>query len=397
MTIEDIARKPLSKQRLDDVLARATQGADRVPGVVAMITDREGNIYEGAAGERTLGHGEPMTLDTTFALFSTTKAITGTAVLQCVEEGLLDLDAPAATYVPDIGELKVLDGFDAGGNPVLREPKRDITTRMLLLHTAGFGYDFFNESYNRLSQEHGQPSVITCSKAALTTPLLFDPGEKWEYGTNIDWAGQVVESIRGQRLGDVMRQRIFEPLEMADTAFTMSPSMKDRLAPIHQRESDGSLTPLIGFELPAEPEVHMGGHGLHGTVGDYMKFIRMWLNDGAGTSGRVLSSKTVAAAVQNGLEGQHVGLLPGVLPTLSNDAEFFPGVPKGWAYSFMTNEEVAPTGRPAGSLAWAGLANLYYWIDRQTGVGGFWATQILPFADAGSINGYLEFETAVYQ
>lgn len=397
MTIEDIARKPLSKQHLDDVLARATQRADRVPGVVAMITDREGNIYEGAAGERALGHGEPMTLDTTFALFSTTKAITGTAVLQCVEEGLLDLDAPAATYVPDIGELKVLDGFDAGGNPVLREPKRDITTRMLLLHTAGFGYDFFNESYNRLSQEHGQPSVITCSKAALTTPLLFDPGEKWEYGTNIDWAGQVVESIRGQRLGDVMRQRIFEPLEMADTAFTMSPSMKDRLAPIHQRESDGSLTPLIGFELPAEPEVHMGGHGLHGTVGDYMKFIRMWLNDGAGTSGRVLSPETVAAAVQNGLEGQHVGLLPGVLPTLSNDAEFFPGVPKGWAYSFMTNEEVAPTGRPAGSLAWAGLANLYYWIDRQTGVGGFWATQILPFADPGSINGYLEFETAVYQ
>ena len=397
MTIEDIARKPLSKQHLDEVLARATQGADRVPGVVAMITDRDGNIYEGAAGERTLGHGVPMTLDTTFALFSTTKAITGTAVLQCVEEGLLDLDAPAATYVPDIGELKVLDGFDAGGDPVLREPKRDITTRMLLLHTAGFGYDFFNESYNRLSQEHGQPSVITCSKAALTTPLLFDPGEKWEYGTNIDWAGQVVESIRGQRLGDVMRERIFEPLEMTDTAFTMSPSMKDRLAPIHQRESDGSLTPLIGFELPAEPEVHMGGHGLHGTVGDYMKFIRMWLNDGAGTSGRVLSPETVAAAVQNGLEGQHVGLLPGVLPTLSNDAEFFPGVPKGWAYSFMTNEEVAPTGRPAGSLAWAGLANLYYWIDRQTGVGGFWATQILPFADPGSINGYLEFETAVYQ
>ncbi|ANQ71901.1 1,4-butanediol diacrylate esterase [Rhodococcus sp. 008] len=397
VTIEDIARKPLSKQHLDDVLARATQRADRVPGVVAMITDREGNIYEGAAGERALGHGEPMTLDTTFALFSTTKAITGTAVLQCVEEGLLDLDAPAATYVPDIGELKVLDGFDAGGNPVLREPKRDITTRMLLLHTAGFGYDFFNESYNRLSQEHGQPSVITCSKAALTTPLLFDPGEKWEYGTNIDWAGQVVESIRGQRLGDVMRERIFEPLEMTDTAFTMSPSMKDRLAPIHQRESDGSLTPLIGFELPAEPEVHMGGHGLHGTVGDYTKFIRMWLNDGAGTSGRVLSPETVAAAVRNGLEGQHVGLLPGVLPTLSNDAEFFPGVAKGWAYSFMTNEEVAPTGRPAGSLAWAGLANLYYWIDRQTGVGGFWATQILPFADAGSINGYLEFETAVYQ
>ncbi|WP_092806118.1 serine hydrolase domain-containing protein [Rhodococcus globerulus] len=397
MTIEDVAGKAFSKERFDGLLADAVRGPEGVPGVVAMITDRDGNVYEGSAGERAAGFGDPMSTDSVFALFSTTKAITGTTVLQCVEEGLLDLDAPAATYVPEIGELKVLDGFGNQGEPILREPKREITTRMLMLHTAGFGYDFFNESYNRLSQEHGQPSVITCTKAALTTPLLFDPGEKWEYGTNMDWAGQVVESIRGQRLGDLMRERIFEPLEMTDTAFSMTPSMKDRLATIHQREADGTLTPLVGFELPAEPEVHMGGHGLHGTVGDYMKFIRMWLNDGAGSQGRVLSQETVAAATKNGLEGQHVGLLPGVIPTLSNDAEFFPGVPKGWAYSFMTNEEVAPTGRPAGSLAWAGLANLFYWIDRQSGVGGFWATQILPFADAGSVGGYLDFESAVYR
>lgn len=397
MTIEDVAGKAFSKERFDGLLADAVRGPDGVPGVVAMITDRNGNVYEGSAGERTAGVADPMSTDTVFALFSTAKAITGTAVLQCVEEGLLDLDAPTATYVPEIGELKVLDGFSDQGEPILREPKREITTRMLMLHTAGFGYDFFNESYNRLSQEHGQPSVITGTKGALTTPLLFDPGEKWEYGTSMDWAGQVVESIRGQRLGTVMQERIFEPLEMTDTAFSMTPSMKDRLATIHQREADGTLTPLVGFELPAEPEVHMGGHGLHGTVGDYMKFIRMWLNDGAGSQGRVLSQETVAAAAKNGLEGQHVGLLPGVIPTLSNDAEFFPGVPKGWAYSFMTNEEVAPTGRPVGSLAWAGLANLYYWIDRQSGVGGFWATQILPFADAGSVGGYLDFESAVYR
>ena len=150
-----------------------------------------------------------MTTDTVFAIFSTTKAITGTAVLQCVEEGKLDLDAPAKTYVPDIGKLEVLDGFDADGKPKLRAPKRDITTRMLMLHTAGLGYDFFNANYFRLAQEHGQPSVITCSKASLMTPLLFDPGDKWEYGSNIDWCGQIVESIRGKRLGEVMKERIF--------------------------------------------------------------------------------------------------------------------------------------------------------------------------------------------
>src|SRR4030081_670706 len=115
----------------DGILQKGVTGKDRVPGVVAMITDRSANIYEGAAGERILGGGQAMTTDTVFAIFSTTKAITGTAVLQCVEEGKIDLDAPAKAYVPDIGKLKVLEGFDADGTPKLRAPKRDITTRML--------------------------------------------------------------------------------------------------------------------------------------------------------------------------------------------------------------------------------------------------------------------------
>ena len=200
------------KAAADAILQRVVSGTPRVPGVVAMATDRNGNIYEGAAGKRMLGQDADMTTDTVFAIFSTTKAITGTAVLQLVEDGKLDLDAPAKNYAPEIGQAQVLEGFDDAGKPKLRPPRRDVTTRMLLLHTAGFGYDFFNEQYNRLAQEHGQPSVITSSKAALNTPLLFDPGEKWEYGSNIDWAGQVVEGITGKRLGEVMQERIFAPL-----------------------------------------------------------------------------------------------------------------------------------------------------------------------------------------
>lgn len=385
------------KASADAILQKIVSGDRRVPGVVAMATDRNGNIYEGAAGKRVLGQNADMTTDSVFAIFSTTKAITGTAVLQLVEEGKVDLDAPAKTYVPEIGKLQVLDGFDGDGKPRLRAPKRDITTRMLLLHTAGFGYDFFNKNYNRLAQEQGQPSVITASKASLNTPLLFDPGEEWEYGSNMDWAGQVVEGVTGKRLGEVMQERIFAPLGMTNTAFTMTPSMRSRLTRIHQREADGSLTPLNELELPQEPEVHMGGHGLYSTVGDYCRFIRMWLNDGAGENGRVLKKETVLMAEKNGLGDKKIKSLPGIIPTLSNEAEFFPGQPKSWALTFMVNDVEAPTGRPAGALAWAGLANLFYWIDRKNGIGGFWATQILPFADPISVTGYIDFETAAYQ
>jgi methyl acetate hydrolase len=383
------------KSAADAVLKGVVTSNPRVPGVVALATDRQRNIYEGAFGKRRLDREADMTTDTVFAIFSTTKAITGTAALQLVEEGKLDLDAPAKTYAPDIGKLQVIDGFDANGEPRLRAPKRDITTRMLLLHTAGMGYDFFNEKYNRLAQEKGQPSIITASKKALMTPLLFEPGEKWEYGSNIDWCGQVIEGITGKRLGEVFKTRIFEPLGIKDMSFELTDALRSRLADVHARNADGSLAPM-GFELPSPPELHMGGHGLYGTVGDYMRFIRLWLNDGAGEHGRVLKAETVEMAAKNHLGDLKVTMLPGVIPSLSNDAEFFPGLSKSWALTFMVNDDEAPTGRPAGALGWAGLANLFYWIDRKNGFGGFWATQILPFGDPVSFGGYVAFETAFY-
>jgi methyl acetate hydrolase len=231
----------------DAVLQGVVDTSPGVPGVVAIATNHEGNVYEGAAGVRQLGEPAAMTTDTVFAIFSTTKAIAGTTCLQLVEEGKLDLDVPAKSYVPEIGKLEVLDGFDADGAPILRPPKRDITTRMLLLHTAGLAYEFFNESYLRLVNEHGQMSIVSGAKAALMTPLVFDPGDAWEYGSNIDWAGLVVESITGKRLGEVMQERVFEPLGMRSTAFGITPEMRPRLACVHQRNADGALTPLAGF------------------------------------------------------------------------------------------------------------------------------------------------------
>jgi methyl acetate hydrolase len=172
--------------------------------------------------------------------------------------------------------------------------------------------------------------------------------------------------------------------------------MGARLAGVYARDADGSLTPM-NFEITQEPEVQLGGGALYGTVGDYMRFIRCWLNDGAGENGRVLRAETVQMAIKNGLGDLKIQMLLGVIPSLSLDVEFFPGLSKSWALTFMVNDTEAPTGRPAGAIGWAGLANLFYWIDRQNGIGGFWATQILPFGDPVSLNGYLDFETAVYR
>lgn len=378
------------------VVQHASSLPKRVPGVVAGLTNKDETFYLGSSGVRDLRSGVAMTTDSVMAIFSTTKAITATAALLLVQEGALDLDAPAKEYVPALGDIRVLDGFDVAGEPKLRQPKSDITTRQLLSHTAGFGYDFFNEHYHRLATDHGQPSIVAATKKSLMSPLLFDPGTAWEYGSNLDWAGQVVEGITGSSLGNVMRDRIFAPLGMSDSAFELTADTRPRLVTMHRRESDGGLTPTA-FALP-KPEVHMGGHGLYSTVPDYLKFIRMWLNRGASGSGeQILLPETVDMAVKNQLGDLKVKMLPGVIPGLSHDAEFFPGQPKSWALSFMVNDEEAPTGRPAGSIGWAGLANLYYWIDLKNGIGGFWGTQILPFIDAISLGQYLEFETATYR
>ena len=381
----------------DAVLAASVERENGVPGVVAMVTDRSATIYAGAAGRRGLERADPMTTDTVMCLHSCTKAVTTVAVMQLVEAGALELDDAAKTYVPEIAESRVLAGFDAAGEPLLRAPAGHVTVEHLLLHTSGFGYDFFNYDLARYTKARSVPSVVSGSLAALETPLLFDPGTRWEYGCGIDWAGRVVEAVRGKRLGAVLREHVFDPLEMNETGFRLTPALRARRATIHQRADDGKLTAKPKIELPQDPEVEMGGHALYGTVGDYMKFIRMVLADGAAPGGRsVLEPRTVARMASNGLGPLKVRPLPGALPRVSNAVDFFPGIDKSWGYGWMINDEVAPTGRPAGALGWAGIANLFYWIDRRNAIGGFWATQIFPFIDPVSFPAYLEFESSVY-
>ena len=213
----------------------------------------------------------------------------------------------------------------------------------------------------------------------------------------MDWVGKMVEAVSGQRLGEYFRDHLLQPLGMSDTAFRITDAMRARLAKIHQRAEDGSLTPQMDFELPQDPQVELGGAGLYGTIGDYLCFIRMMLNRGRVNGEQILKPETVQAMSRNQMDACRVGPLKTVVPPYSNDAELFPGIPKTWGFSFMINTEDAPTGRSAGSLGWAGLANSYFWIDPTKGVGGAYLTQVLPFADEKSLPLYLAFEQAVYE
>jgi methyl acetate hydrolase len=379
--------------RTNRLLSDACASA-RVPGVVAMAADRNGVIYEGAFGERTLGGGVAMTVDTVGWIASMTKALTSTAAVQLVERGKLDLDAPAATVVPDIAELKVLTGFDAAGAPQLRPVKRPITLRHLLTHTSGCSYEIWNADMQKVQAALDIPVVITCQKKAMTLPLVADPGERWEYGLSIDWAGKMVEAVSGLSLGQYLKENLFDPLGMSSTAFKITPDMRSRLAGVHLRGEGGKLD-VFPFEIPQAPEFEMGGGGLYGTMGDYLKFVRAILNGGQLGGERVLKPETVQSLRLNHMGENRVSLLKAAIP-LTNDAEFFPGLEKSWSLAFQINDAAAPTGRPAGGLMWAGLANSFYWIDFASGVGGVFLTQIFPFADTEAVPLYYGFEKAVY-
>lgn len=382
------------KNDIDQLLASAIDSGD-VPGVVAVAFDADGITYEGAFGERVLGSGSMMETNTTALIFSMTKAITGTAAMQLVEQGRLSLDSPAGDVCPHLAEVQVLEGLAEDGTPQLSAPSTPVTLRHLLTHTSGFVYDIWNADFAAYVEATGTPSLFSLEKAALRVPLMFEPGTQWEYGIGIDWAGQMVEAVSGQTLGEYFSEHIFQPLGMNDTGFAPSEDMMSRAAGMHTRLPDGGLAPM---ELPApeNPEFEMGGGGLMSTMGDYARFCRMVLNGGELDGTRIMSPETVDAMCTNAMGDIRVRQLTTANPGFSNDAEFFPGLEKSWGLTFQINEEPTPTGRPAGGLSWAGLANSYFWIDRTNGIGGAYVTQILPFADQKSIDLFHAFETKVY-
>ena len=228
-------------------------------------------------------------------------------------------------------------------------------------------------------EKTGTPRIISCQNAALKTPLMTDPGTRWEYGTNIDFVGKAVEAVSGKKLDAYLRDNIFTPLGMNDTGFKISDSMRKRLVGMHARAPEG-LGPFP-FEMEQNPEFHMGGGGLYGTAADYIKFTQMILNKGKGNGNQLLKPETVALMGQNNIGAIEIGKMTTALPPFTNDVDLFPGMVKKWGLSFLINTAKTPEGRSPNSLFWAGLANTYFWIDPARNVAGVILMQLLPFAD----------------
>ena len=380
--------------QIDQVL-RQKSDAKEIPGVVAMAASGKEVIYQGAFGKRDLSKDDAMTLDSVFWIASMTKAITAAAGMQLVEQGKLSLDTPIGKVLPDLASPQVLEGFDAKGEPKLRPAKKPVTLRHLMTHTAGFAYDMWNGDMVKYLEKTGTPGITSCTNAALKTPIMTDPGTRWEYGTNIDFVGKAVEAASGKRLDGYLRDHIFTPLGMTDTAFKITDAMRQRLVGMHARGPDGALGPLP-FELEQNPEFHMGGGGLYGTAGDYIKFTQMILNKGSGNGNQLLKPETVAAMGQNQIGELNMTKMTSAIGWATNDVDLYPDMEKKWGLSYLINTAKTPEGRSPGSLAWAGLANTYFWIDPARDIAGVILMQLLPFADGKCLEALAGLERGVY-
>jgi methyl acetate hydrolase len=336
-----------------------------------------------------------MTRDTVFRIASMTKAVTSVAAMQLVEQGKLKLNEPVPDIDPALSSPQVLEGFDASGAPQLRPAKRPITLRHLLTHTAGFTYEVWDANTQRYVKATGMPSTQSGKIAALRTPLAFDPGDRWLYGVNIDWAGRIVEATSGQPLDVYFREHILGPLGMNDTGFTTTPEQRARQASVHQRKPDESLEPQP-LETPFTPEFYAGGGGLYSTAPDYLNFLQMLLHGGSWNGARILRPETVALMGTNQIGDIEAGVLKTYVPARSNDVDFFPGIPLRWGLAYMINLQPVPDARSANSLTWAGIFNTYYWIDPSKHLTGVIMTQVLPFADHACVRLYGQFEKGVY-
>jgi methyl acetate hydrolase len=384
----------MTSTKIDELLGAAVSDGT-VAGVAVVLSGPEGVRYHGTAGHLSLEQGAPaVDSSTVFRIASMTKSLASVAALQLIERGELELEQPVDTVLPSFADLQVLEGFD-GEQPRLRPPTRRATIRHLLTHTSGLGYFFSSAEMMRYHGVTGTPTVLEGLLAGLQVPLLFDAGERWEYGINVDWLGQVIEAVSGQTLGERLREEVFEPLGMNDTSFALTPERRERLMGLYSRTPDGGLVPNPLDFSPA-PEFDAGGHGLYSTAHDYGRYMAALLGGGTLDGGRILRAQTVDLAFSDHLHGAPLpSIIRSAMPELSNDIPSLP-VAQGWGLGFHLTLEDLEGMRRAGTGDWAGIFNCYYWIDRTSGVAGALFTQVLPFFDAQIVGLAVGVEQAAY-
>lgn len=372
---------------LDETL-RSGIAKRKIPAVVGMVAGPGKTLYAGAFGYRD-SSGVPVRTDSFFQIASMTKAITTVAALQLVEQGKVSLDEPVSAHLPQFEKIQILAGFDSNGKPSLRPAVTAPTLRHLLTHTSGLCYDTWDGDMYRYTSKNPESTTVP-------GPLMFEPGKRWQYGRGLDWAGRLVEAISGMTLEDYFQQKILRPLGMEDTSYILPPAKFERLVSNHQRTKSGGLE-QDERKPPTVPKSFNGGGGLYSTAADYVRFMQMILNRGIGPGNvRILQAKTVDTMKVNQIGELTAGKMKSFRPDRSSDVDIQPGHTEKWGLGFLINTTAYEGGRSAGSLAWAGLYNTFYWIDPKRNLCGVILMQFLPFVDSEAIGLLNEFERAVY-
>ncbi|HLK67366.1 MAG TPA: serine hydrolase domain-containing protein [Bryobacteraceae bacterium] len=374
--------------QLDDTL-RTGIAQRRIPAVVGMVANASQILYAGAFGTRD-SSAKPVAADGIFQIASMTKAITTVAALQLVEQSKIRLEEPVSRYLPQLAKLQVLDGFDSNGKLKLRPATVPVTLHHLLTHTSGFCYDTWDgDMFRYASHLNGTP-------IPRVPPLMFEPGNRWQYGMSMDWAGRLVEAVSGMNLEEYFQSRILRPLGMSDTSYILPEAKFERLVSGYRRQPDGSLKQM-DRTMPKPPKEFNGGGGLFSTAADYTRFMQMILGKGAGPNqARILRPQTVELMEINQIGDLSAGKMKSYRPDYSSDVDIQPGATEKWGYGFLINTAPYTGGRSAGSLAWAGLYNTFYWIDPARSLCAVLLMQFLPFVDREAVGLLNDFEHAVY-
>lgn len=371
---------------LDRYLAE-TIGTTRIPGLVALVVNKDGILYENSFGLMESANNKPMSTDAIFNMASMTKPITSTLIMMLIEEGKVELDAPVSAYLPALTNQQVFTAFNQDNGIFTAEPvKNGMTVRQLLTHTSGIGYTFTSDILNKLMT--GVPGA-----RATSYPLLFEPGTLWHYGESTRVLGEIVAAVTGQELYTYMKERLLDPLGMQDTSYDIAAEKNSRVVTVHH--SDGTQLIETPKTAGAISSPHNGDGGLSGTANDYSKFIRLILNNGNVNGKQLLKPETVALMSQSGTGDVRVQTMHSTNTLVSEDFPLGAGIDT-YALGFQRTEAQMPGLRSVGSLAWAGIFNTEFWIDPEKEIGAVLMMQYMPFYDADAIAVLQGFEQRVY-
>ena len=360
-----------------------------VPGVVAIVVDRDKVLYHEAFGKMNTAKNVPMAKDTIFRIASMTKAVTSVGVMQLVEQGKIGLDDEVSKFLPRLKSPQVFGTYDEhAGTYDTHAAKKSITIRQLLTHTSGIGYSWSDHGLNIAQKKTGATNDSEL-------PLVNEPGAQWTYGASTRVLGELVEKVTGERIDAYLETHVTGPLGMRDTTYTVPAAKYSRVITTNQR-ANGAITETQNPD--PIPATIRGDGGLFSTAADYSRFVQMVLNKGQLGSVRILKESTIAEMSKNQIGSVKVRLQPTADPLRSKPYPLGAGEDVwGLGFQIAAPKTPNPSMRSPGSLSWAGINNTFYWIDPQKQIGAVILMQLLPFYDEAALRVLQGFEERVYK